>query len=230
MIRVDGFDEKDDAEALARLMVIPDTKESHWTVKRRACSRASSCTWCGLSRPCARWRNCEHFRRFRQNHSKSFCLLLLDEAAALGSLEPLERGVGYLRAYCAPLLVFQDMSQLGELYRRAASFLANATCKVFFNVADLEAARFVFEIIGQSTSLARNSRHLALQHGHDARATVDGTIRDRAVAAVPIRGAAAAGPIVIFRSDILRYPVLASNYRSWRHWQWWRRYDAWPAS
>ncbi|MGY3473614.1 type IV secretory system conjugative DNA transfer family protein [Bradyrhizobium ottawaense] len=29
-------------------------------------------------------------------------LLLLDEAAALGSLEPLERGVGYLRAYCIP--------------------------------------------------------------------------------------------------------------------------------
>jgi type IV secretion system protein VirD4 len=33
MIRVDGFDEKDDAEALARLMVIPDTKESHWDSK-----------------------------------------------------------------------------------------------------------------------------------------------------------------------------------------------------
>lgn len=28
--------------------------------------------------------------------------LLLDEAAALGSLEPLERGLGYLRAYCTP--------------------------------------------------------------------------------------------------------------------------------
>jgi type IV secretion system protein VirD4 len=143
----------------------------------------------------------------------------------------LERGVGYLRAYCAPLLVFQDMSQLGELYRRAGSFLANATCKVFFSVADLEAARFVSEIIGQSTSLARNPRHLALQHGHDARATVDGTIRDRAVAAVPeVLRLPGRRSIVIFRSDILRYPVLASNYRSWRHWQWWRRYDTWPAS
>jgi type IV secretion system protein VirD4 len=38
--------------------------------------------------------------------------------------------------------------------------------------------------------------------------------------------------IVIFRSDILRYPVLASkvNYRSWWYWQWWGRYDTWPAS
>ncbi|MCA1379032.1 type IV secretory system conjugative DNA transfer family protein [Bradyrhizobium sp. IC4060] len=45
-------------------------------------------------------------------------LLLLDEAAALGSLEPLERGVGYLRAYCTPILIFQDMHQLKALYRR----------------------------------------------------------------------------------------------------------------
>jgi type IV secretion system protein VirD4 len=37
--------------------------------------------------------------------------------------------------------------------------------------------------------------------------------------------------LVLFRSDVLRYPVLASkvNYRSWRHWQWWRKYDRWPA-
>ena len=39
---------------------------------------------------------------------------------------------------------------------RAASFLANATCKVFFNVADLDAARLISEMIGQTTSLAHN--------------------------------------------------------------------------
>ncbi|WP_268738916.1 type IV secretory system conjugative DNA transfer family protein [Bradyrhizobium sp. WU425] len=33
MIRTDGLHEKDDAEALARLMVIPDAKESHWDSK-----------------------------------------------------------------------------------------------------------------------------------------------------------------------------------------------------
>ena len=53
-------------------------------------------------------------------------LLLLDEAAALGSLEPLERGVGYLRAYCTQVLIFQDMHQLKALYRRSGSHpLAN---------------------------------------------------------------------------------------------------------
>jgi len=159
-------------------------------------------------------------------------LLLLDEAAALGHLEPLERGVGYLRAYCTPLLVFQDMSQLRAIYRRAGSFLANATCKVFFNVSDLEAARFVSETIGQQTSLARNqgtSRSTAdmtrEQHSLGSSETGRWLLDPSEVMRLPGRRS-----IVIYRSDILRYPVLASkvNYRSWRHWSWWGIYDRWP--
>ena len=36
-------------------------------------------------------------------------------------------------------------------------------------------------------------------------------------------------PLILYRSDILRYPVPAAkiNYRSFRHWYWWRKYDAW---
>jgi type IV secretion system protein VirD4 len=160
-------------------------------------------------------------------------LLLLDEAAALGSLEPLERGVGYLRAYCTPLLVFQDMSQLRELYRRWGSFLANAICKVFFNVADLDAARFVSEIIGQATSLARNqgtSRSnmdmMREQHSMGLSETGRWLLDPSEVLRLPGRRS-----IILYRSDILRFPVLASkvNYRSWWHWQWWREYDGWPA-
>jgi len=159
-------------------------------------------------------------------------LLLLDEAAALGNLEPLERGVGYLRAYCTPLLVFQDMSQLRAIYRRAGSFLANATCKVFFNVSDLEAARFVSETIGQHTSQARNqgtSRSTAdltrEQHSLGSSETGRWLLDPSEVMRLPGRRS-----IVMYRSDILRYPVLASkvNYRSWRHWHWRRLYDRWP--
>ncbi|WP_213290547.1 type IV secretory system conjugative DNA transfer family protein [Bradyrhizobium sp. sGM-13] len=159
-------------------------------------------------------------------------LLLLDEAAALGSLEPLERGVGYLRAYCTPLLVFQDLSQLRTIYRRAGSFLANATCKVFFNVADLDAARFVSEIIGQTTSLSRNAgtshtnldpvrQHHSLGQSETGRWLLDPS----EVMRLPGKHA-----IVIYRSDILRYPVLAAkvNYRSWRNLRWRGKYDKWP--
>ena len=163
---------------------------------------------------------------------KQKVLLLLDEAAALGNLEPLERGVGYLRAYCTPLLVFQDMSQLRAIYRRAGSFLANATCKVFFNVSDLDAARFVSEIIGQTTSLSRNAgtSHTNLdpirqQHSLGQSETGRWLLDPSEVMRLPGRRS-----IIIYRSDIVRYPVLASkvNYRSWRNWQWRGKYDTWP--
>jgi type IV secretion system protein VirD4 len=165
---------------------------------------------------------------------KQKVLLLLDEAAALGHLEPLERGVGYLRAYCTPLLVFQDMTQLRAIYRRAGSFLANATCKVFFNIADLEAARFVSEIIGHTTSLSRNEgtsssnvdlfrQQYSLGLAEASRWLLDPS----EVMRLPGRRS-----IVIYRSDILRYPVLASkvNYRSWRIRRWRGMYDVWPAT
>jgi type IV secretion system protein VirD4 len=173
-------------------------------------------------------------RAKNQPRPKAKVLLLLDEAAALGNLEPLERGIGYLRAYCTPLLVFQDMSQLRAIYQRAGSFLANATCKVFFNVADLDAARFVSEIIGQTTSLSHNAgrshsnldpirQHHSLGQSETGRWLLDPS----EVMRLPGRRA-----IVVYRSDILRYPVLASkvNYRSWWHLRWRGQFDSWLTS
>ena len=341
MIRVGSLHEKDDAEALARLMVIPDAKESHWDSKAEglltclilhvvrlephlrtmaqlrtlstlppeslkellhAIASGGTRAACELAGSFLAMEGSEEYRSVLSNAEKATrvwssaspageisasstfhlaelvseistvylvvdeekltvyagflrvmvgcvinmltrgknlprpkhkVLLLLDEAAALGSLEPLERGVGYLRAYCTPLLVFQDMSQLRELYRRSGSFLANATCKVFFNVADLEAARFVSEIIGQATSHARNqgtSRSnmdmMREQQSMGLSETGRWLLDPSEVLRLPGRRS-----LVLYRSDILRYPVLASkvNYRSWRHWRWWRMYDRWPA-
>lgn len=159
-------------------------------------------------------------------------LLLLDEAAALGTLEPLERGVGYLRAYCTPILIFQDMNQLRALYRRAGSFLANATCKVFFNVADLDAARFISEMIGQTTSLthnqgiSRSNTDLVRQQRSLGMAETGRWLLDPSeVMRLPGRRS-----LVLFRSDVLRHPVLASkiNYRGLRYVRWWGKYDSWP--
>lgn len=159
-------------------------------------------------------------------------LLLLDEAAALGTLEPLERGIGYLRAYCTPLLVFQDMTQLRELYRRAGSFLANAACKVFFNVSDLEAARFVSESLGPTTALSRNagtsqaSTDLIRQQRSLGESELDRLLLDPSeVMRLP-----GSRSLIFYRSDILRYPVLGKkiNYRALRHWYWWGTYDRWP--
>lgn len=160
-------------------------------------------------------------------------LLLLDEAAALGSLEPLERGVGYLRAYCTPMLIFQDMHQLKALYRRSGSFLANSTCKVFFNIADLEAARFVSEMLGQTTSVSRSegisqSNTELLRHQVSSGQSEAGRwlLDPSEVLRLPGKRA-----LVMFRSDVLRFAVLAKkvNYRSWWNFQWWGKYDSWPS-
>ncbi len=158
-------------------------------------------------------------------------LLLLDEAAALGTLEPLERGVGYLRAYCTPILIFQDMNQLRELYRRAGSFLANATCKVFFNVADLDAARFLSELVGQAATFSRNEgtsrantdllyHNMSLGISETSRWLLDPSEVMRLPGHLSL---------VFYRSDILRFPVLARkiNYRQWRHIHWWGKFDRW---
>lgn len=159
-------------------------------------------------------------------------LLLLDEAAALGCLEPLERGVGYLRAYCTPMLIFQDMHQLKALYRRWGSFLANSTCKVFFNVADLEAARFVSEMLGQTTSVSRSegtsqaNTDLLRQQLSSGQSEAGRWLLDPSeVLRLPGKRS-----IVLYRSDILRFAVLAKkvNYRSWRNVHWWGKYDSWP--
>ncbi|MDA9408897.1 hypothetical protein XH80_19830 [Bradyrhizobium sp. CCBAU 45384] len=125
------------------------------------------------------------------------------------------------------------MSQLRAIYCRAGSFLANATCKVFFNVSDLEAARFVSEIVGQTTSLSCNEGVsqanvdlLRQQHSTGQYETGRWLLDPSEVMRLPGRYA-----IVIYRSGILRHPVLATkvNYRSWRNWHWRGKFDGWPA-
>jgi type IV secretory pathway TraG/TraD family ATPase VirD4 len=45
--------------------------------------------------------------------------LLLDEAAALGRIQPIEDGVGYLAAYMNMIMVRQDLDQLERTCSRA---------------------------------------------------------------------------------------------------------------
>ncbi|MCB1504996.1 MAG: type IV secretory system conjugative DNA transfer family protein [Hyphomicrobiaceae bacterium] len=92
-------------------------------------------------------------------------LFLLDEAAALGYLEPLENGMGYLRAYARALLIFQDLDQLQRTYHKWRSLLANCGAHVFWSVNDMETAKLVAERIGHATVRTRSS---GMSQGHDA--------------------------------------------------------------
>lgn len=80
-------------------------------------------------------------------------LFLLDEFAALGRLEPVERAFGLMAGYGLQLwAVLQDMSQLKATYgERAGTFLSNAGVIQIFNVADIETASWVSRSIGSTT-------------------------------------------------------------------------------
>lgn len=80
-------------------------------------------------------------------------LFQLDQFAALGRLEPVERAFGYMAGYGVQLWpILQDMHQLWSTYgERAGTFLSNAGMVQLFNVADIETANWVSRSIGSTT-------------------------------------------------------------------------------
>ena len=80
-------------------------------------------------------------------------LLLLDEFAALGRLEPLAQAFGLMAGYGLQLWpILQDLHQLRSVYgERAGTFLSNAGLIQIFNVGDVETAGWVSRSIGSTT-------------------------------------------------------------------------------
>jgi type IV secretion system protein VirD4 len=80
-------------------------------------------------------------------------LFLLDEFAALGRLEPVERAFGLMAGYGLQLWpILQDMHQLWSAYGKSAgTFVSNAGLVQIFNVADVETASWVSKSIGATT-------------------------------------------------------------------------------
>jgi len=80
-------------------------------------------------------------------------LYLLDEFAALGRLEPVERAMGLMAGYGIQLWpVLQDVHQLRALYdRKASTFLSNAGVLQVFGVNDHDSAKLVSDLVGQET-------------------------------------------------------------------------------
>lgn len=155
-------------------------------------------------------------------------LFLLDEAAALGRIQPIEDGVGYLAAYMTMIMVWQDLDQLERTYSRARSIIANAGCKVAFNVSDIETARVLADSIGYTTILSHSAGR--------SQANID-----------PVRqnlseGVNEAARYLIDPSEIMRlpdhralilmprqvaYPIVATKVRYWLERRWKGLWDAW---
>lgn len=80
-------------------------------------------------------------------------LFLLDEFAALGRLEPVERAMGLMAGYGLQLWpILQDMHQLRATYgERAGTFMSNAGVVQAFGVNDHATADMLSRTIGDTT-------------------------------------------------------------------------------
>jgi len=92
---------------------------------------------------------------------KQPALFLLDEFAALGRLEAVERAMGLMAGYGLQLWpILQDMSQLKDLYgARASTFVANAGVLQTFGVNDFETAKWLSQMIGRETTGYQTESH-----------------------------------------------------------------------
>lgn len=83
-------------------------------------------------------------------------LLIVDEAAALDHLAPLEDALGLVRGYGVQIAaIFQDITQLQAIYqKRWETFVANAGAVMGFAPNDLTTARWMSERSGPTTVVA----------------------------------------------------------------------------
>lgn len=88
-------------------------------------------------------------------------LFFLDEFAALGRLEAVERAMGLMAGYGLQLWpILQDLSQLRALYGpRANTFVANAGVLQCFGVNDYETAQALSQLMGQMTTGYTTTSH-----------------------------------------------------------------------
>ncbi|PIO96388.1 type IV secretory system conjugative DNA transfer family protein [Pleomorphomonas carboxyditropha] len=79
-------------------------------------------------------------------------LYLLDEFAALGHLEPVERAMGLMAGYGVQLWpILQDLHQLRATYgQKAGTFLSNAGLLQLFGVNDVDTAEWIARTIGKT--------------------------------------------------------------------------------
>jgi type IV secretion system protein VirD4 len=157
-------------------------------------------------------------------------LLLIDECPALGYLEALASGLGYLRAYARVLLVFQDLGQLKRIYgaHGARTFMAAAGCQVAYNVNDNETAHELAESIGRTTvlSISRGQSRSGFMPWDTRETRSESETGRYHIDASEIRRLHPARCVVLITGCL---PILAWKVRHFRVRHWRKRWDAWRA-
>ena len=166
--------------------------------------------------------------RAKANKPRRKVVLLLDEVAVLGRLDVLEKQSGLLRAYCTPVLIWQNLPQVAKIYGdNAAAFLANASARLFFGVNDNETATYVATMLGhtpaQSTSSSVSLNDLSLDPRSRSHSQSDGNywLLDAAeIQRLPLTK-------VILKLRNCPFPILGKRLDYRKVWRWRGRWDRW---
>lgn len=155
-------------------------------------------------------------------------LLLLDEVRALGRLHVLADSIGFLRAYCTPVMIWQNMPQVRTLYGDSADeWLANSSCRVFFGVTDNDTAHQVSMACGQTIvrmrSQGTSQQSDAWMRENRSQGESEGgywLIDPSEVQRLPLSRA-------IIKMRHVTYPILTGRGDYRRRFCWWFRWDRW---
>ena len=156
-------------------------------------------------------------------------MLMIDECAALGRLDALEKAVGLLREYAHLVMIWQDLGQLQATYgERARTFMAAAGAQVTFGVSDIHTARDLADSIGRTTVLSHSDGasegHLDLlpRSFSAGRSETGRFLLDPAeIRRLP------ADRCLIFLQDQVAAPIRAGKVRYYQERCWRGRWDRW---
>jgi type IV secretion system protein VirD4 len=166
--------------------------------------------------------------RAKMNPPKRKVMLMLDEVAVLGRLDTLEKQSGLLRAYCTPVLIWQNLPQIMKIYQGGArAFLANASARVFFGLNDNDTAGYVATMLGQapvlSTSVSSTPGGWGGPHSQSQSESGYWLLDTAEVQRLKVNQ-------VIIKHRNVAYPVLGRRIDYRRVVWWWGRWDRWRRS
>jgi len=156
-------------------------------------------------------------------------VLMLDEVAVLGRLDTLEKQSGLLRAYCTPVLIWQNLPQIIEIYGdKAKSFLSNATARVFFGVNDNDTAEYVASMLGHTTTLSSSSG-VSKGAGQETRSHQEGQAESGYWLLDPAEVQRLPVKRLIVKLRGMPYPILGRRLDYRYVWSWRGLWDNWKA-
>lgn len=167
--------------------------------------------------------------RAKANRPNRKVVLMLDEVAVLGRLETLESQSGLLRAYCTPVLIWQNMLQVYRIYGHdnGKAFLANASARVFFGVNDNDTAQYVATMLGNAPTVSRSTGTSRNGTGYDSHQEGQSESGYWLLDASEVQRSPTRAIIKLRTVD---YPILGRRIDYRKIWRWRGSWDRWDGA